>query len=112
LRLRWATKSDGNSLSKLNIRVQKPQLDWRSVSSINETARLIRRDIRKHKISYYLGMSILIRARNQLMSLIRQSSHDRRLAQVNHEIRITKKLFKDAFGNPLIAKQYKLMGAR
>lgn len=109
IRQRWASNSGTNQILKLNTRVSKPQLDWRSVSSINETARLIRRDIRRGKISYYLGMSILIRARDQLGSLIRHPTHDRRLSQVNHEIRVTKKLLKNTFGNPQMVQNYKLV---
>jgi hypothetical protein len=106
--VRWASKS-ADSAKVINFKANKPQLDWRSVTSINETARLIRRDVRKKKISYYLGMSILIRARDQLATLIRNPMRDRRLAQINHEIRVTKKLLKDQFGNANSVQQYKLM---
>lgn len=89
-------------------RNKRKSLDWRSPTAINETARVIRNDIRKKKISYLLGMTILIRARNMLKTMIKNPRLDYRLSQINKEIQITKRLLMRTYGNPDTARSYKV----
>lgn len=92
-----------NAISKLN----KKTLDWRSPTSINETSRAIRNDIRRKKVSYYLGMKILIRARDMLRTMIKKPT-DRRLAQIQHEIRVTKRLLMPQYGSPEMIQTHRI----
>lgn len=87
--------------------IQKPLLDWRSPTAINETARMIRRDIRNKKISYATGMKILIQAKNTLKTLTK-NTRDKRIQQILHELRITKKLLMNQYGDPRMIQQYKI----
>ena len=80
-------------------------LDWRSPTAINETGRKIRNDIRKTKISFALGMKILISARNNLLTMIKNPRADDRIKQFYQEIMVTKKL-RNLYGNPLMVKNY------
>lgn len=80
-------------------------LDWRSPTSINETSRKIRNDVRKRKISYALAMKILINARNNLATMIKNPRADDRIRQFYQELTVTKKL-KNLFANPLMIKNY------
>jgi hypothetical protein len=88
---------------------QNKRLDWRSPTSINETARLLRNDVRKGKISYYMAMTILIRARDTLKTLVKNPAHDKRIPQINQEIITTKKLLMRQYGNPESMKNYKVI---
>lgn len=92
-------------------RMNNSKLDWRSPTSINETARMIRRDVRAKKVSYSVGMRILIKARDNLKSLT-LNQKDRRLGQLNKEIRVTKKLLMSQYGDPLMLQQYRIVGGR
>jgi hypothetical protein len=83
-------------------------MDWRSPTAINQTARMIRNDIRNKKISYSLGMTILIKARNTLKTMILNPRKDNRLGQINQEIRITKKLLMPKFSNYNSMMNYKV----
>lgn len=83
------------------------RLDWRSPTAINQTARMIRNDIRSKRISYSLGMTILLRARNYLRTIVVNQRIDKRLAQISYEIQTTKKLFMSLFANPMMVRQYK-----
>ncbi len=80
-------------------RSTKKELDWRTITSINATSRKIRNDIRKGRISYPLGMTILIRARDYLRTVIKNPRIDKRLAQINEEVKITKRLLRSQFAN-------------
>lgn len=92
-----------NAINKLH----KKALDWRSPTSINETARTIRNDIRRKKISYYLGMKILIRAKNMLRTMIKKPG-DNRLKQIQQEITTTKRLLMPQYGNPEAIKAHRI----
>ena len=81
------------------LRNKKKIMDWRSPTAINETSRMIRNDIRTNKISYSLGMTILIRARNTLKSMIMNPRKDHRLAQITQEIQTTKRLLMPQHAN-------------
>lgn len=80
-------------------------LDWRSPTAINETSRKIRNDVRKRKVSFTLAMKILINARNNLATMIKNPRGDDRIKQFYQEIGVTRKL-KDLYGNPLMVKNY------
>lgn len=93
-------------LIKLKKKKTKKSLDWRSPTSINQTARMIRNDIRRGKVSYYIGMRVLIKAREMLKSLTMKVKGDMRLAQINQEIRITKKLLMKQYANKKTLMHY------
>lgn len=88
------------------------RLDWRSPTAVNETARMIRRDIRGKKLSYALGMKILIQARNMLKTLIRNPRKDLRLKQINQEIKTTRNLLMKSYADPRVVSAYKVYGGR
>jgi len=92
----------------LKSRKSKKMMDWRSVTAINQTGRMIRNDIRKSKISYHLGMTILIKSRNTLKTLITNIRYDRRIPQINQEIKTTRKLLSKQYANPFMRQHYSL----
>lgn len=87
----------------------KKSCDWRSPTSINETARFIRNDIRKGKITYAQGMTILLKARDNLRVMILNPRTDLRLKQILYEIKITKKLLMKKFADPIQVKHFKVV---
>jgi hypothetical protein len=91
-------------------KMDKSRLDWRSPTAINETARMIRRDIRARKISYSMGMKIIISARDNLRTLI-PNRRDKRIAQLNQELRTTKNLLMNSFADPRMVQQFKVAGS-
>ena len=93
-------------------RSTKKELDWRTITSINETARKIRNDIRRGRISYPLGMTILIRARNYLRTVIRNTRTDKRLHEINEEVKVTKRLLKSQFANKDTILHYRTVRRR
>ena len=93
-----------NAFSVVNV-MKQGSLDWRSPTAINETARMIRRDIRTGRVTYAKGMRILLQARDNLKTLI-SNPRDRRLKQMNDEVRITKKLLMQAYGNPAMVARF------
>jgi hypothetical protein len=90
-------------------KMNKSRLDWRSPTAINETARMIRRDIRAGKVTYSAGMRILLSARDNLKTLI-PSNRDKRITQLNQEIKTTKKLLMGRYANPLMVRQFRIQG--
>ena len=86
----------------------KTRLDWRSPTSINETSRLLRNDVRKGKISYHTAMTFLIRARDTLKTIIKDPRLDNRLQQIKQEITTTKRLLMQQYGNPEMVLAYKV----
>jgi len=94
-------------------KANSPKLDWRSPTAINDTARMIRRDMRSRptpKISYTMGMRLLINARDNLKTFT-LNPRDKRLYQINQEIKTTKKLMMDRYANPMMVQQYKIARA-
>lgn len=89
---------------------KEKRLDWRSVTSINETARMIRRDIRSKKLSYPNGMKILLQARNMLKTMIKNPRKDLRLAQIKKEIKTTRDLLMKSYADPRMVQAYKVYG--
>jgi hypothetical protein len=93
-----------NAFGVVNI-MKQGSLDWRSPTAINETARMIRRDVRAGRVTYAKAMRILLQARENLKTLI-ASPRDRRLKQMNNEIRITKKLLMQSYGDPNMVRRF------
>ena len=100
-------KNAYNLIDKLN----ENKLDWRSPTAINETSRMIRKDIRAKKITYVTGMKILINARNNLKTYTTHP-RDKRVGQLNQEIRTTKKLLMHQYANPWMQQQFRIVGAK
>jgi hypothetical protein len=92
----------------------KKVLDFSSSAAIHKTAKMIRNDIRIYKLSYFNGMVILIKARNNLKKMLAEVKKDkkknestakvahleRRVQVIESEIRYTKKELMEKFGNP------------
>lgn len=92
-------------------KINQPRLDWRSPTAINETARLIRKDIRAKRITYSTGMRVLLQARDNL-AMITKTPNDRRLQQIRQEIKTTKRLLMNQYGDPRLIQQYHIKGRR
>jgi len=76
----------------------KKILDWSSMTAVNKTAIAIRGAIRKSpKLMFYpQAMRIMLQARNNLKRIKRQPG-DKRLRQMNIEIKRTKRTFLPKF---------------
>ena len=57
-----------------------------------------------------MGMRLLINARDNLKTFT-LNPRDKRLYQINQEIKTTKKLMMDRYANPMMIQQYKIARA-
>lgn len=71
-------------------------LDWRSPTSINETARRIRNDIRSGRVAYAKGMRVLLNAYKRVQSLM-GNRPDPRVRQLRQEINTTRRLLQKQY---------------
>jgi hypothetical protein len=111
----WASvklQTESGATCKHTSHHDKKILDFSSPSSISQTAKMIRCDIRRYKISYFNGMVILIKARNKLKKIFSQKKKDKTLSKlevldyarkikvIEREIRFTKSSMLETYGNP------------
>jgi hypothetical protein len=113
--LGWASKDKTQvKVDTVKDKKTKKVLDFSTSAAINKTAKMIRNDIRLYRLSYFDGMVLLIKGRNNLKKMLvdvkknKKKNEDtakiahleRRVQVIERDIRYTKRELMEKFGNP------------